>query len=62
MQLTWRGTDDADFPYSTVYEGKHLLLRVNDWPDEPYLYTMVVDGREVLELEEWPPAWRRPRV
>ena len=61
LPLSWRETDDAEYPYSTVYDGQSLLLRLNDWPDEPYLYTLMIDGRPVLELEEWPAVWQRPR-
>ncbi len=60
--LSWAETADPHFPYETVHEGQRLVLRINDWPDEPSLYTLMIHGKAVLELEEWPTAWRRPRV
>jgi len=60
LPLSWRETDDPSFPYTTQHKGQHLVLRLNDWPDEPYLYTLVVNGKAVLDLEEWPTAWQRP--
>ena len=32
------------------------LIRLNDFPDEP-LYTLLVDGGEVVHFDEWPQIW-----
>jgi hypothetical protein len=61
LALSWRETDVGEYPYSTVYDGQRLVLRVNDGPDEASLYTLMIDGRPVLDVEEWPAAWRRSR-
>jgi hypothetical protein len=38
-----------------------MTIRVNDFPAEP-LYTLLVDGEEVEDLEDWPEAWTRPEA
>ena len=55
----WRKTGDVFFPLEAQVAGSRWVLRINDWPDEPSLYTLFVDGETVFEVEEeWPPAWR----
>jgi hypothetical protein len=36
-------------------------LRVNDFPAEP-LYSIMVDGTVLADLEDWPSAWQRPAM
>jgi len=57
--LVWQRTGDGEIPYYTLVGERRLTLRVNDFPAEP-LYTLLVDGQEVEDLEDWPPAWARP--
>ncbi len=45
--------------YSSMVNGEEWLIRMNDFPDEP-LYTLVVDGRDVIHFNDWPSEWRRP--
>ena len=40
----------------TEHEGRTLRVRVNDFPAEP-LYTLLVDGVEIEDLEDWPSRW-----
>jgi hypothetical protein len=61
-QAIWTETGDAFFPYETTMDGRPWRLRVNDWPDDRYLYTLFIDGRGVCHLESWPDAWSRPRA
>ena len=57
--LVWERTGDGEYPYRTRASECTLTLRVNDFPAEP-LYTLLVDGQEIEDLEDWPPAWVRP--
>jgi hypothetical protein len=57
--IAWQGTGDGEFPYRAQVRGRTLTIRVNDFPAEP-LYTLLVDGQEVEDLEDWPAAWVRP--
>jgi hypothetical protein len=58
--FAWELTGDGEFPYGAEVGGRALTLRSNDFPAEP-LYTLLIDGCEIEDLEEWPAAWVRPR-
>ena len=58
-EITWHATGDGEFPYRVRHEGRELTIRVNDFPAEPH-YTLIVDGSEATDLDDWPPAWKRP--
>lgn len=58
-EITWRATKSAEVPYEAEVDGQRWAVRVNDFPAEP-LYTLLVDGARVLDLEDWPRAWHRP--
>jgi hypothetical protein len=59
--IVWEDTGDGEFPYRVRVRGKTLTIRINDFPAAP-LYTLLVDGQEVEDLEEWPAAWVRPAL
>lgn len=57
--ITWNKSNDAQFPHKAVFEGKHVTIRVNDFPAEN-LYTLIADGSEI-SFDEWPPLWAKGR-
>jgi hypothetical protein len=57
--IRWEHSGDGEFPYHAEVDGRTLTVRVNDFPAEP-LYTLIVDGSELLDLDDWPTVWRRP--
>lgn len=57
--IAWQRTTDGEYPYQATHDGVTLIVRVNDFPAEP-LYTLLVDYRPVLDLDDWPAAWQRP--
>src|SRR5262249_8474887 len=57
--IVWRRTASAEVPYEAEVDGRRWVVRVNDFPAEP-LYTLLVDGVAVENLEAWPKAWKRP--
>jgi hypothetical protein len=59
--IRWQHSGDGEFPYHAEIDGRTLTVRVNDFPAEP-LYTLLVDGAELVDLDAWPPVWRRPPV
>jgi hypothetical protein len=61
IPIDWRHTGDGEVPYRADVGGWNLLIRVNDFPDQP-LYTLFVDEIKISDLEDWPPAWRRPPI
>jgi hypothetical protein len=59
MPLVWQHTGDAELPYTTHARNRRCVIRINDFPAEP-LYTLMVDGQAVCDLEDWPSAWVMP--
>ncbi|WP_433204686.1 hypothetical protein ACQP00_36385 [Dactylosporangium sp. CS-047395] len=59
--IAWEHSGDGEFPYHAEVDGRTLTVRVNDFPAEP-LYTLIVDGAEHADLDDWPRVWRRPPV
>lgn len=58
--VRFSATDDARAPYAALVDGEAWRVRVNEFPEEPSLYTLIVDGKAVEELMTWPIAWQRP--
>ncbi len=58
--VSWRRTASAEVPYEADVDGRRWTVRVNDFPAAA-LYTLLVDGAPVEELDAWPEAWERPR-
>jgi hypothetical protein len=57
--ITWSRTGDGEFPYRAGFQGHVLTLRVNDFPAEP-LYSVMCEGQDLGDLEDWPSTWIRP--
>lgn len=57
--LTWEHTGDGEVPFRTSVGARVLTIRLNDFPAEP-LCTLMVDGEEIEDIEDWPEAWVRP--
>lgn len=57
--VSWRSTGRAEFPYAASVDGRDWLIRVNDFPVDA-LYTLLIDGREAGDFDDWPSGWRRP--
>ena len=58
--ITWNATKKAEFPYKTVFDGKDMTIRINDFPAEE-LYTLIV-GKAEIGFEDWPEAWTKGRA
>lgn len=59
--IAWEHTGDGEVPYRAAIGESTLTLRVNDFPAEP-MYTLLVNGQEIEDLESWQSAWQRPEV
>lgn len=57
--IVWTHTGDGEFPYRADVEGRSFTIRVNDFPAEP-LYTVMLDGHELEDMNDWPSAWVKP--
>lgn len=60
-KIEWKLTDDPREPYQAEVQGTILRVRLNDFPDKS-LYTLLVNGTAVQELEEWPSTWKKERL
>ncbi len=58
MALTWSASEDLDVPWQVQVGALNLAVRMNDFPEEP-LYTLLVDGNAVADLDDWPSCWKR---
>jgi hypothetical protein len=56
--VAWFRTDDADLPWQASVDGVSWAIRLNDFPDD-YMYTLIVDGKPLLDFHDWPEAWQR---
>jgi hypothetical protein len=57
--VRFHATDDARHPYAAEVDGVRWTVRVNEFPEEPSLYSLLVDGMVVEELMAWPEAWEQ---
>ena len=58
-RIVWEATGDGEFPYRAKLGEQTLTIRVNDFPAEP-LYSLLVGGDAIEDLDDWPAAWVRP--
>jgi hypothetical protein len=61
LPIAWEPTGDGEIPYRAEVDGRAHRIRVNDFPAEP-LYTLLVDGEVLADLEDWPVAWVKPPI
>ncbi len=59
IPVAWKHTGDAEFPYTADVRNRRFTIRINDFPAEP-LYTLIAEGRELQDLEDWPGGWEKP--
>ena len=50
---------DPRRPFAAKFEGEKCVIRLIDFPDE-HLYTLIVDGEEVVAFDDWSASWNRP--
>ena len=58
--VDWLGTGDATRPYRAEVLGDEWEVAVNDWPEEPRVYTLIVNGSAAFDFDGWPDCWSRP--
>jgi len=57
-KINWSQGSDPSFPYKANLNGDKLVIRINDFPDEN-LYTLIVNGEELTDFDDWPRQWVR---
>lgn len=58
-KIDWKRTADPRHPFAAKFESEKCVIRLNDFPDE-HLYTLIVDGEDVVAFDDWSPSWNRP--
>lgn len=56
--IRWLLIGDPLTPYKAVVDGETWTIRINDFPAE-HLYTLLVNGRETENFDDWPASWVR---
>jgi hypothetical protein len=56
--VEWHETGDLTLPWDAYPDGRHWRIRLNDFPDD-HMYTLLVEGVELGEFDNWPEAWNR---
>lgn len=59
IEIEWQETDRS-YHFAAVVEDEELMLRLNDFPDEP-ICTLIRAWGEEEDLEEMGPLWSLPR-
>jgi uncharacterized protein YjaG (DUF416 family) len=57
-EISWERTGDPVTPWGSEVEGKRWQVRLNDFPDD-YMYSLLVDGKDVGGFHDWPETWQR---
>jgi hypothetical protein len=58
-RIIWRTTGDPRTPWDTEMEGKTWKIRINEFPSDDHIYTLLVDGEDPVGFSEWPQTWVR---
>ena len=62
QRVDWRtGSGKDGVAFLAEREASVWTIRINDFPEEP-LYTLLVDGEEILHFDDWPHFWIRPKL
>jgi len=57
--IQWDHTGDAEHPYRAWVQSTWWVIRVNDFPEQPSVYSLFIDRREVAQIQRWPRAWTK---
>lgn len=58
-RVDWDTSQESPYVFQTVFQGRSVRLRLNDFPEEP-LGTLLIDDAET-DLHEFPKNWTLPR-
>ena len=57
--VVWKWSNEGMYPYSAEFNGQKLLIRVNDFPADEYVYSLFIDGKIFCDFNGWPDRWVR---
>lgn len=55
--ISWSQTNNPEFKYHAAVDKDKLVLRINDFPEEP-LYTLIVNDEVLTSFSDWPEDWK----
>lgn len=58
-RVVWKRAIDPSYPFVADFNDNKCVIRLNDFPEES-LYTLMVNGEEVISFDDWPELWPRP--
>lgn len=62
IRVQWEETGNALFPFQATVDGQTWVIRINDFPAEPF-YTLFVDGAAIHDFDNWPfSTWQKPSL
>jgi hypothetical protein len=60
QHVQWQSNADPDYPFVAQVDGKEWKLRLNDYPEEEYAYTLLINGKAAFSFTDMPEAWKYP--
>lgn len=57
-KIDWEKSKTEEYFFQTIFDGRKILLRLNDFPDEP-ICTIIINSQET-DIEEFPEKWTLP--
>ena len=57
-EVSWRDTNDVNYPWSTEVSGEIWRIGLNDFPDD-LMYTLTVNDKIIGKFHDWPERWHR---
>jgi hypothetical protein len=62
QEIDWHTSSGKDgVVFVAEREASVWMIRINDFPEEP-LYTLLIDGEEILHFDDWPNFWIQPEL
>lgn len=58
--IEWEFCKTGPSRFKALVDGQRWEIRLNDFPAEPYIFTLVIDGRAVDDFNDWPATWTHP--
>lgn len=62
QKADWKLTGDARTPWEASVNGQQWQVRRNKFPEELYLYSLLIDGAVAENFNLWPSNWVRPSL
>ena len=54
--IEWKKVNDSSKYFSTFYKDRTVLIRINNFPDEPIC--TFINGSEIIDIEDVPNSWQ----